>query len=411
MIQDVGERFEGSAATEGIRARLGAILDAVADGITVQDPTGRIVYANKMAVRLVGFASPAELMAASPTEILSRFELFDESRQPLSLAALPGRRALEGYTDPEATVGFRVLATGEEHWAQVRAQPLLDEYGAVAFAINTFHDISDRVEVEAQLRESEGRYRQLVEAMPQIAWTTDPAGSIELVNDRWIEYTGMTPELGAAIDADGTVHPDDREALGRSWAASLGAGDPLEIQSRIRRADGAYRWHLLRAVPLREDDGRIRAWIGTSTDVDGAKRAEDGLRVLADAAVRLDQTLDLDDTLEAAASVGVPILADWCLIDLVRPDGSMERVAVVTAEPDRDAVVAALRDYPARPAGKGPGRTSDARRATRRRRGRRRRSDRPNGGRPGARGGDSRAGCRSASWPFRSSPAAGRSGP
>jgi PAS domain S-box-containing protein len=358
VIDQVEERNEGSAATEAIRARFAAILDAVADGITVQAPDGRVVYANAMAVRLVGFASPEELMAAPPAEIMARFELFDEAGLPVPLSALPGRRALEGLIETATTIGFRIKATGEVRWAQVGAQPLLDEHGGVVYAINTFHDISDRVRIEGRLRESEARYRQLVEAMPQIAWTADGDGRLDLLNDRWFGYTGLDRDASDTVAMDAAIHPDDREALAVSWADSLGRGQDLETQVRIRRHDGAYRWHLLRAVPLRGAEGAVVTWIGTSTDIDAAKRAEEGLRVLADAAVRLDQTLDLRETLDTAASISVPLLADWCVIDVIGPDGRFERVAVATAEPGREAVIEGLRAHPTDPAGAGPAATA-----------------------------------------------------
>jgi PAS domain S-box-containing protein len=353
VIDQVGERSEGPAATGTIRDRLAAVLDAVADGITVQAPDGTVVYANAMAVRLIGFASPEELIAATPSDILSRFDLFDEAGAALSAAELPGRRALQGRSEPAATVGFRIRATGEMHWAEVWAKPLLDERGEVIYAINTFHDISDRVRVEEQLRESETRYRQLVEAMPQIAWTTDAAGTIDLVNDRWYEYTGLDGRPGGT-DMDGAVHPDDRATLAASWRESLAGGLDLETHSRLRRHDGAYRWHLIRAVPLRDSEGSIEAWIGTSTDVDAARRAEQGMRLLADAAVRLDETLDLGETLDTAAAISVPVLADWCIIDSLRPDGTLERAAVATSDPDAEHIAQGLRAYPTDPEGDGP---------------------------------------------------------
>ena len=354
MIEQISERHEGSAAGEAIADRLGAVLDAVADGITVQAPDGRVVYANAMAVQLVGFDSPDELIAAAPAAIVSRFELFDEAGQPLSPALLPGRKALEGIVEPGLTVGFRIRATDELRWAVVRAQPLTDETGRVLYAINTFHDITDRVAIEAQLRESGRRHRQLVEAMPQIAWTTDAAGRVLLVNDRWFEYTGAVRSTGPESAIESAIHPDDEAAHAAAWAASLAGGEGLEIQCRLRRHDGAYRWHLVRALPLREADGQIDTWIGTGTDIHAAKRAEEGLRVLADAAVRLDQTLDLKETLQAAAEVCVPALADWCMVDIRRPDGTMERVAVATAETGREDLIERLRAFATNPDGQGP---------------------------------------------------------
>jgi PAS domain S-box-containing protein len=354
LIERTGKRStgsaagpEGSAAGADIADRLAAVLDSVDDGITVQDTSGRVVYANATAVQLIGFGTPGELSAADPAEIVSRFELFDEAGAPLPLTALPGRRALHGIAEPEMTIGFRVRATGEMRWSRVRALPMLDEQGAVLFAINTFHDITARVLVEAELRGSEARYRQLVEAMPQIAWTTDAAGRLEIVNRRWSEYTGRAASAGPLLATEEAIHPDDRVALAALWEASLAGGQPLEMQCRIRRADGVHRWHLVRAVPLREADGQIGGWVGTATDID---EAETNRRFLADATGLLSSSLDYEETIRRVAELAVPRVADWCVVDLVGPDGGIEPLALVHVDPTKVALAMELRkSYPPRP--------------------------------------------------------------
>jgi PAS domain S-box-containing protein len=347
LIERATDRSTGSTARSAIADRLGAVLDSVDDGITVQDLDGRVVYANATAVQLIGFGTPDELIAAEPAEIVSRFELFDEAGAPLPLTALPGRRALHGISEPAATIGFRVRATGEMRWSRVRAQPMLDEQGAVLFAINTFHDITEQVQVEAELRDSEARYRQLVEVMPQIAWTTDAAGRLEIVNRRWSEYTGMAASARAPLATEEAVHPDDRPSLAAHWKASLASGQPLEIQCRIRRADGEFRWHLVRAVPLREAGGEIGTWVGTGTDID---EAESTRRFLADATGLLSSSLDYEETIKRVAELAVPRVADWCVVDLVGSDGGIEPLAIVHVEPAKVALARELRErYPPRP--------------------------------------------------------------
>ncbi|MFL5681084.1 MAG: PAS domain S-box protein, partial [Chloroflexota bacterium] len=346
MIEHVGGPDTGTAAPAEIRDRLGAVLDSVADGVTVQDRAGRIVYANAPALRVIGFETLDELLAASPDELLRRFELFDERGRPLPIADLPGRLALAGMAEPATTVRSRTVATGEERWSLVSAKPLVGPDGEVLYAINTFHDITERVRMEAEIRASEVRYRQLVEAMPQMAWTTDAAGALTLVNDRWMEYTGTQRELQVRLELDESVHPDDRDALRDEWTSSLATGTPLEAAFRFRRRDGVYRWHLVRAVPIRDEGGKITAWIGTGTDIDEAKRAEEGLRLLAEATIRLDATLDLAETVDAAAEIAVPTLADWCFIDLIGPDDVVRRLAVATSDAGAADVAAALRAFP-----------------------------------------------------------------
>ena len=132
------------------RADLEAILSQVADGITVQDVKGTLVYANDAAARLVGFASAAEFMATPITDVLARFEMFDEQGLPFPLERLPGRLALRGI-ETEQVIRYRETRTGSERWSIVRATPVFDERGAIRFAVNAFHDVTDRLLAERDL--------------------------------------------------------------------------------------------------------------------------------------------------------------------------------------------------------------------------------------------------------------------
>ena len=345
MTGQLGERVRATANAV-LRDRLDALLDASPDGISVQDRSGRLVYVNPAAASLCGFDSPEALIEAGPDEILARFELRAEDGSPLPAEQLPGRRALATGREASATVRFVIRATGEERWSSLRATPLLDDDGRVTHAINTFQDITERVRMDAELRSSEARHRQMVEAMPQIAWTTDPAGLVTMVNERWWGYTGVRREIGTPFETGEWLHPGDRPLLSGQWLKSLESGEPLEVAVRIQRADGDYRWHLVRAVPVRVERGRITGWVGTCTDVDDAKRAEESLRLMADATARLDEPLDLVETARAAAAVSVRGLADWCLIDVLATDGTMSRLAVATSEVGRDGIADALYAYP-----------------------------------------------------------------
>ena len=128
-----------------------AILNAVSDGITAQDSTGRLVYANDAAARLVGFDSAEAFLSAPIADVLGRFDILDERRRPLPFEELPGRLALQGET-AERTVCYRLRATGEERWSIVRAEPVFDDDGSVRLAINTIHDVTDRMRATEHVR-------------------------------------------------------------------------------------------------------------------------------------------------------------------------------------------------------------------------------------------------------------------
>lgn len=134
---------------------------------------------------------------------------------------------------------------------------------------------------EAELAASERRFRVMTSAMPQMVWTTQPDGFHDYYNDRWYEFTGVPY---GSTDGEGwndVFHPEDQERAWTRWRHSLATGQPYEIEYRLRHRDGAYRWTLGRAMPIRDAEGRIERWFGTCTDIDDLKRAEAEARKLA----------------------------------------------------------------------------------------------------------------------------------
>ena len=201
-LRDITQRRTAEAALRRSRDELDATLGNLADGVTVQDPSGALVYANQAAADTIGFASPAELLAAPAEEVMERFELLDEQGETLPVERLPGRRALAGEEPEPVVVRFRVRATGAESWSIVKATAVRDAAGQVVRAVNIFEDISEQ------------------------------------------------------------------------------------------------------------------------------KRIEIGQRFLADAGRLLGASLDYATTLRSVAQVAVPSFADWCAVDVLNDDGSLERVAV-----------------------------------------------------------------------------------
>jgi PAS domain S-box-containing protein len=200
-----------------------------------------------------------------------------------------------------------------------------------------------RLEIES----SEHRYRALADSMPQIVWTARADGFIDYYNRRWYEYTGTAPGQTEGWGWQHVLHPDDAEHCLRRWSRSIVSGEEYEIEHRFRcAADGEYRWHLGRAEPLRNAMGRVVKWFGTATDIHDQKQAADRLRSLAEASALLASSLDYETTLEGLARLIVSVLADYCLIDLIGPDGEVTRVAATHADPARGELVRRLRDFP-----------------------------------------------------------------
>lgn len=124
------------------------------------------------------------------------------------------------------------------------------------------------------LAESEAKFRVLADSMPQMVWSTLPDGFHDYYNARWYEFTGVPDGSTDGEAWNGMFHPEDQPRAWERWRHSLATGDPYEIEYRLRRHDGVYRWTLGRAMPVRDADGRIVRWFGTCTEIDDLKRME-----------------------------------------------------------------------------------------------------------------------------------------
>jgi PAS domain S-box-containing protein len=188
-------------------------------------------------------------------------------------------------------------------------------------------------DLAAARRASEERYRRLAEAMPAIVWQAEPQGSAFYYNQRWFDYTGIAPEEAAGDDWHRVIHPDDLAPTLARWDEASASGAPFTMAYRFRAADGSYRWHLGRAVPERDGDGRIVSWIGAAADIDDQKRAEERQRFLVEAGAALGSSLDYRRTLAHVARAAVPDFADWCTVDILEPDGELRRLEIAHEDP------------------------------------------------------------------------------
>jgi two-component system, chemotaxis family, CheB/CheR fusion protein len=169
------------------------------------------------------------------------------------------------------------LETGRA-WYLLRVLPYVTAAGAVDGVVVTFHDVTELKRAEEAIRESERRQREILETIPQMVWTAQPDGSRDHFSRQWLEYTGRPLQDLLHHGWLAAVHPDDREPSLQAWRDAVVAGAPLDWELRLRRADGVYRWFKSRAVPLRDGDGAVTRWFGSSTDIDDLKHADAALR-------------------------------------------------------------------------------------------------------------------------------------
>ena len=187
------------------------------------------------------------------------------------------RSALATSEPYEAEVRVR-RSDGEYRWMLLRKVPLHDQSGNVVKWYGSGVDIEDRRRAEDAVRRSEDRLRLIIDTIPQQIWNTTPDGLLDFCNLQFRSDVGLTPEEVQGEGWQRILHPDDRERALKVWRESVTNGTPFEQEVRHRRADGQYRWSLVRGVPLRDPEGRSVRWYGTSTDIEDRKRAEDAVR-------------------------------------------------------------------------------------------------------------------------------------
>src|SRR5216683_2028520 len=194
----------------------------------------------------------------------------------LLIAATLGLAITRSITQPLARLveGSKALARGEfQHQVSVTGKDELAHLGQV------FNDTARRLrDLYATLQSSEDRLRLVIDTIPAYAWSARPDGSVDFINQRFLEFTGRSMGDIVGWGWGSFVHPDDLARYVEEWHAAVANGEPMESEARVRRMDGDYRWFLIRNVPLRNELGNIVKWYGTAIDIEDRKRADDALR-------------------------------------------------------------------------------------------------------------------------------------
>ncbi len=174
----------------------------------------------------------------------------------------------------------RLWCAPKQEWRhfRVKAVPRLNQDGSLREWVGASTDVEDQTRAERATEAATTKFRFLAESMPQKVFTAQPNGDVDYLNPQWAEFTGLSFEQIRDWGWQQFIHPHDLEQNVRAWKHSLATGEPLHFEHRFRRSDGMYRWHLSRALPLRNADGAIVMWTGSSTDIHEHKLAEESLQ-------------------------------------------------------------------------------------------------------------------------------------
>ncbi len=264
-----------------------------------------------------------------------------EDRETALEAFWEGVRTGQGFAFETRSLSAQ---DGSYRWHLQQAVVLRDAEGKVLKFVGTTTDIDDQKRAVEALRASEANLRRVIDTIPSLSWCNLPDGPNEFLSKGWHDYTGMSPEEAHGWGWSASFHPDDLPPLMNRWQELLISGEPGEIEARIRRHDGEYRWFLIRVAPFRDESGAILRWYGTSTDIHDRKLTDEALRA-SEAQLRLiiDSTPGLLGVLGPAGDVEfvsrqnldyfglVPEqLKGWRTIDIVHPDDLPRAIAKFT---------------------------------------------------------------------------------
>jgi PAS domain S-box-containing protein len=267
---DITDQIEAQKALRESEARFRELADNISQFAWTADQSGWIYWYNKRWYDYTG--TTLEEMQGWGWQKVHHPEYVDR-------VVLRIRQSFESGTAWEDTFPLRGR-DGNYRWFLSRALPIRDEAGNVIRWFGTNTEITEQIEAEKSLQQSEARFRELADNMSQFAWTADQSGRRYWYNKRWYDYTGTTPEEMQGWGWQKVHDPEHVDRVGLSMRQSFESGTAWEDTFPLRGRDGNYRWFLSRALPIRDEVGNVIRWFGTNTDITEQIEAEKALREL-----------------------------------------------------------------------------------------------------------------------------------
>jgi PAS domain S-box-containing protein len=263
LRKEVGERKRAEEAVRRSEANLAEAQALSHTGSWARRPATDEMYWSDEAYRIMGL----DPQSTRPSRQLLIQRCHPDDRERAEQTSEAAAREKRRY-DMEVRL---VRPDGSIRHVHALSHPLLDEAGEVVEFMGVFMDVTEQ-------HEARDRLRLVIDTIPALVATLRPDGSANFYNRRWLEYLGLPSQEVLGWGWTRVTHPDDLEGFLLHWRAATVSGEPFEREARLRQADGQYRWLLIRAVPLRDELGKIADWYATSIDIEDRKRAEKAVR-------------------------------------------------------------------------------------------------------------------------------------
>ncbi len=284
-VQDISDRKQIEAQLRDSEQHLKRVLNSLYTFVGVLTPNGILIEANRPALDAANLQ--AEDVLGKPFAQTYWWSYSTQSQAQLNEAI---KRAAAGET-----IRFDVQARiGTEHYILLDFSliPLFDSNGKVEYLISSGIDISDREVSKQALMQREQELKLITEVIPQQIWTASANGEVDYFNQRWLDYTGIPLEETVNSGWSIFLHPEDSARVIETWAESVILGKKYNIEARLRGADGVYRWFLIKARPLRNQQGKIIRWYGTNTSITRIKELEQRLRQQTEDLIKANRLKD-----------------------------------------------------------------------------------------------------------------------
>ena len=258
-------------------ARSGEYFDlfrALPDKYLLLSPEGRVLdlndahAASSLPQRRREEVIGLDFFAVWPPNSDSEGETVRRSHQHVREFRTPDTMPLLRYDLPLPTGGY-----DQRYW-QATHFPVIGADGELRYILQKTEDVTEKYQAEQraqqmqrELHESHQRAQFILESVPAMVWTAAATGERDYFNPRWLEFTGLPTEAQMGMQWLSCLHPDDQERVRQSWTASVAAGSVYQVEYRLRRHDGQFRWVLMRGVPRRNEAGAVTMWVGGGTDI------------------------------------------------------------------------------------------------------------------------------------------------